>query len=126
MSRRRQERVTELIQQEISKRVPLLKDPGIGFITILAVRLSPDFNIARVYYSVLGTEEDKKRTQAALDRARSFFRHELKSLESLKYPPELFFVQDTSAEEAAKVLQVLSQLEQERQSDPSQAPRKTN
>ena len=34
MSRRRLERVTELIQQEISKKIPLLKDPGLGFITI--------------------------------------------------------------------------------------------
>jgi len=62
MSRRRQERVTELIHQEISKRIPLLKDPGIGFITILAVRLSPDFNQAKVFYSVLGTAEDRERT----------------------------------------------------------------
>jgi ribosome-binding factor A len=115
VSRRRQARVTELIQQEISKRIPLLKDPGIGFVTILAVRMTPDFNQAKVFYSVLGTEEDKERTQAALDRARSFFRAELRSLESLKYPPELIFVRDNSAEEAQKVLQVLSELEKERQ-----------
>ena len=55
MSIRRQERVTELIHQEISKKIPLLKDPGLGFITVLAVRLSADFKLAKVYYSVLGT-----------------------------------------------------------------------
>src|SRR5271157_3791262 len=59
MSIRRQERVTELIHQEISKRIPLLKDPGLGFITVLAVRLSADFNLAKVYYSVLGSEEER-------------------------------------------------------------------
>lgn len=117
MSRRRQERVTELIQQEISKRIPLLKDPGLGFITIIAVRMTPDFNQAKVYYSVLGGEEEKRRTQEALDRARPFFRAQLKSLESLKYPPEIQFVLDHSAEEAQKVLEVLSQLEKERKPD---------
>lgn len=117
MSRRRQERVTELIQQEISKRIPFLKDPGLGFITILAVRMTPDFNLAKVYYSVLGTDDDKQRTQDALERARPYFRAQLKHLESLKYPPDLQFVLDNSAEEAQKVFTVLAQLERERQAE---------
>src|SRR5579863_7243942 len=121
MSRRRQERVTELIQQEVSKQVLLLKDPGLGFITIVAVRLTPDFLQARVFYSVLGTREEQDRTRAALERARHHIRAQLRSLESLKTPPELTFVQDHSAEEAQKVLEVLSQLEKERQ-DPPPAP----
>jgi ribosome-binding factor A len=122
MSRRRQERVTELIQQEISKLVPLLKDPGIGFVTILAVRLTPDFNQAKVFYSVFGTEDEKRRTHEALERARTYFRAKLKSLENLKYPPELQFVADNSAEEAQNVLKLISQLEHERQSSDPDVP----
>ncbi len=114
MSRRRQERVTELIQQEISKLIPKLKDPGLGFITILAVRLSHDFNQAKVYYSVLGSDDERTRTQETLERAKGFFRAHLRKLENLKNAPELMFVFDNSAEEAQKVLNVLSQLEQER------------
>jgi ribosome-binding factor A len=116
MSRRRQERVTELIQQEISKRIPLLKDPGLGFITILAVRLTPDFNHAKIFYSVLGAEDERARTQLALDRAKAYLRSQLASLENLKFPPELTFVLDNSAEEAQKVFDVLNQLAKERQS----------
>jgi ribosome-binding factor A len=116
MSRRRQERVTELIQQEISKQVLLLKDPGLGFITILAVRLSADFNLAKVYYSVLGSEDERRRTQEALERAKFFFRRHLRSLENLKNAPDLMFMLDNSAEEAEKVLNVLQQLEKERES----------
>jgi ribosome-binding factor A len=116
MSRRRQERVTELIHQEISKQIPLLKDPGLGFITILAVRLSPDFKQARIYYSVLGSVEERTRTQATLERAKSFFRSHLGSLENLKCAPDLTFVMDHSAEEAQKIFELLSQLERERQS----------
>ena len=126
MSRRRQERVTELIQQEISKRIPLLKDPGLGFITILAVRMTPDFNQAKVYYSVLGTPDEKARTQATLERAKNFFRSQLGSLENLKFPPELIFVLDNSAEEAQKVFEVLNQLEKERQPDAPASQPKTD
>jgi len=119
MSIRRQERVTELIHQEISKRIPLLKDPGLGFITVLAVRLSADFALAKVYYSVLGSEEERRRTQEALERARPAIRAHLRSLENLKNAPDLMFVQDHSAEEAQRVLDVLSKLEKERQADPT-------
>ena len=115
MSIRRQERVTELIHQEISKMIPILKDPGLGFITILAVRLSPDFDQAKVFYSVLGTEDERRRTQEALDRAKPVIRMHLRSLENLKNAPELMFVLDNSAEEAQKVLEMLSALERERQ-----------
>jgi ribosome-binding factor A len=114
MSLRRRERVTELIQQEISKLIPHLKDPGIGFITILAVRLSADFTQAKVFYSVFGNAEDRTRSQEALDRAKPFFRAKLRALENLKNAPELLFVLDNSAEEAEQVLKVLNQLEEER------------
>jgi len=115
MSIRRQERVTELIHQEISKKIPLLKDPGLGFITVLAVRLSADFNLAKVYYSVLGSQDEQRRTQEALERAKGVIRAHLRSLENLKDAPDLMFVQDHSAEEAQRVLNVLSQLEKERE-----------
>ena len=119
MSRRRQERVTELIQQEISKQIPLLKDPGLGFITVLAVRLSADFNLAKVFYSVLGSDEERRRTQEALHRAKPVFRARLRTLENLKHAPELMFVLDHSAEEAQQVLSVLQELEKERQNQKS-------
>lgn len=125
MSRRRQERVTELIHQEVSKQIPLLKDPGLGFITILAVRITPDFNQAKVYYSVLGTEQERERTQAALDRARGFFRSQMRNLESLKHPPNLEFILDNSAEEAQKVFEVLSQIEKERNQGAEDHPSST-
>ena len=119
MSIRRLKRVTELIHQEISKKIPLLKDPGLGFITVLAVRLTADFKLAKVFYSVLGSEDEKRRSQEALERAKPVIRGHLRSLENLINAPDLLFVLDHSAEEAQKVLDVLSKLEKERQ---SQAP----
>ena len=107
MSIRRRERVTELIQQEISKKIPLLKDPGLGFITVLAVRLSADFNQAKVFYSVLGTDDERRKTQEALERAKGVIRGHLRSLENLKDAPDLMFVLDNSAGRSAKSSQCL-------------------
>ena len=122
MSIRRLERVTELIHQEISKKIPLLKDPGLGFITVLAVRLTNDFKQAKVFYSVLGSEEEKRHSQEALERARPAIRAHLRSLENLVDSPDLLFVLDNSAEEAQKVLDVLSKLEKERHEHPETPP----
>jgi ribosome-binding factor A len=118
MGIRRQERVTELIHQEISKKIPLLQDPGIGFVTVLAVRLSADFKLAKVFYSVLGTGDEVRRTQEALDRAKGLIRNHLRSLENLKEAPELMFVLDRTAEEAQNVLDVLAKLDEERKTNP--------
>jgi len=121
MSRRRQERVTELIRQEVSKHISRLNDPGIGLVTVLGVRLSPDFLTARVYYSILGSDEEKERAQKVLDKATFFIRAQLGKLENLKFSPEISFHQDESAEEASKVLGVIFELERERQRNPSPA-----
>jgi len=121
MGRRRQERVTELLHQEISKHVMRLQDPGVGLITILGVRLSPDFNQARVFYSVLGSQDEKERAQRVLDKCKSFIRGQLGKLESLKFPPELTFIFDSSAEEAQNVLGILNNLEKEREAHPPEA-----
>jgi len=123
MSLRRQERVTELIRQEISKHLTRLTDPGIGLITVLGVRLSPDFNQAQVYYSVLGSVDEKERAQKVLDKAIPFLRAQLGKLENLKNAPTISFHFDTSTEEASKVLGVLFELERERkQIDPHNPP----
>ena len=120
MGRRRLERVTELLHQEISKLVMRLQDPGIGLVTILGVRLSQDFTQARVIYSILGTLDEKERSQKVLNQCASFIRGQLGKLESLKFPPEIAFVLDTTGEEAQNVLTVLSDLEKERDAQPPQ------
>ena len=61
---------------------------------------------------------NKRRTQEALERAKPVIRAHLRSLENLKDAPDLMFVLDNSAEEAQHVLDVLSQLEKERDQNP--------
>ena len=95
-----------------------LQDPGIGLVTILGIRLSPDFNQARVFYSILGTADEKERSLKVLNKCAPFIRGQLGKLESLKFPPEITFVLDSTAEEAQSVLGVLNNLEKERDAPP--------
>ena len=62
-------------------------DPGIGFVTITRVQVTPDLQIARVYYTVLGDEKARRTTERALGRAAAFLRRQIGSRLRLKRVP---------------------------------------
>ena len=80
-----------------------MKDPRVGFTTVMDVRTSPDLRHARVYVSVLGDEEDKQETVGVLQRARGYLRARLGRDITLKYLPELHFELDRTLEQAARI-----------------------
>ena len=94
------EEISMIIQQEI-------KDPGLGFITIIDVKMTEDLKYAKVYYSVYGSEEEKERTAQALKRARNYIKHLLGDKVRMKYMPEITFVYDTDQEKAARIDEIL-------------------
>jgi ribosome-binding factor A len=101
---KRAERVGDLIKKEISQIIQYeLKDPGIGFVTITAVELSSDLKHAKVFYSVLGDEKNKKESSSALKRACGFIQHEMGRRLRLRYTPEVCFLFDSSVEYGAHI-----------------------
>ncbi|OVE78338.1 ribosome-binding factor A [bacterium F11] len=114
MASRRVARLNELIQQTVSRLALKLKDPQIGFLTITGAEVSPDISFARIFYSVLGSEEDKKNTASALDRAKYHVRRELARLENLKKVPEIEFTYDETVERADRVSRLLNTIKEER------------
>jgi ribosome-binding factor A len=109
---RRSERVNELLREEISAIVQRdLKDPRLGgLISITSVEVSPDFRHARVFVSVMGSEEQQKSTFKALHAAEGFMRHELRlRLKALRTVPELVFKPDTSIARAAELTDLVRQ-----------------
>jgi ribosome-binding factor A len=63
----RQRKLADLIKKEVSTTLEYkLKDPRKGFITITQVKVSGDLRIAFVYYTVLGEEDQRKRSAEAL------------------------------------------------------------
>ena len=65
----RMRKVNEILREVIAEEIVNLKDPRIGFVTVTGVDTSPDLRNACVFYSVLGSDEEQRDTQAALDSA---------------------------------------------------------
>lgn len=107
---RRTERVDQLLKEEIARVVrEEVKDPRIGFATVMDVASSPDLRHARVFVSVLGEEAEKQATLAALRQASGFVRARVGQAITLKYLPEIHFVLDRTLEQAARIEALLDE-----------------
>ncbi|RLE16351.1 MAG: 30S ribosome-binding factor RbfA [Actinobacteria bacterium] len=107
----RMRKVNELVREVVADAVRDLKDPRIGFLTITGAETSPDLRHAVVYYSVLGTDEEKKGTAVALRSAKSRIQSTLGSETRLRYTPVLDFKVDPSIDEGIRITQILADLE---------------
>lgn len=108
----RAERVGQEIHAAIADMLTrgLLRDPRIGFITVTGVKMSPDLRVARVYYSMLGTDAERKDTQEGLEAAKGFVRREVSSRLKLKFSPEIYFAWDESVSEGDKIDRLLREV----------------
>ena len=106
----RMRRVNESIRQVLSERLPELKDPRIGFVTVTGVVTATDLRQATVYVSVLGAERQREQTLRGLDAAHGVLQtaiaHELK----LKRTPQLAFEYDPSVERGVRMTQLIDDL----------------
>jgi ribosome-binding factor A len=112
MTSYRTDQVGEQVREEIMSIIRRdLKDPRIGFVSITAVRMSPDLRQARVRVSVLGDPEQKKTSLQGLISAKGVIRHELgRRLENLKFSPELRFELDPSIEYSVHINELLKEV----------------
>jgi ribosome-binding factor A len=111
----RQEKLGELIAAELSDLLRTrMKDPRVGFASITHVEVSGDLRHAKIFVSVLGSEDQQAATIQALKHATGFLRHELASRLVLRYMPALVFKLDTSIEKGTRVLQLIRELEQDK------------
>jgi len=108
----RPERVGQEIQAAIGQIISRgeLRDPRIGFITVTGVKVSPDLRVARVFYSMIGTEKEREETQKGLDAAKGYVRREVTSAVKLRVSPEIFFSFDESVGEGDKIDRLLREV----------------
>ncbi|HUG15209.1 MAG TPA: 30S ribosome-binding factor RbfA [Thermomicrobiales bacterium] len=122
MSGRRQERVGDLIRDEVSDIIRRdVNDPRLGFVTITRAELSPDLRYARLFVSVFADDAERKQTLEVLNRASSFIRRTLAPRLRMRSIPELSFRLDQSMEHAESVARILRELETDEPS-PATAP----
>jgi len=111
-------RVGDQIREELAELLSRhVKDPGLGFVTVQWVKVSPDLQNARVYYTVLGDARERKDTARALDRALPFLRREIAQRLRLRRAPELAFHYDESVERGERIEQLLDEIRQMPTSD---------
>jgi ribosome-binding factor A len=106
----------EVIQYE-------LKDPRVGFATVVGVEVTADLQIARVRISVMGTPDERRETMAALERAKGFLRRRLaEELNYLRFVPELRLILDTSVDYSLHIDELLRRAAEERADSPPRQP----
>ena len=119
MANTRPQKVAEQIRIELSQLLARdVHDPGIGFITLTRVSVTPDLQLARIYYSTLGDEKAQRETDKALHRASPFLRRQVAQRVRLRRVPELEFFFDKSVVHQDRVEQILQDLKAEADARP--------
>ena len=108
MSRHRDSRINEELRKEIADIIfREIKDPDLGFVSVVRVDTAHDLRTAKVYYSAMGTEEENKLTDKAMTRCSGFIRREVAHRLNLRNTPELTFIQDGSIEHGIRIAKIL-------------------
>lgn len=108
MSSLRIAKVQELMKQEVSQIILReLKDPRIGFVTVTKVDITPDLREARIYVSLMGTEEEKQASFAGLESSLGFVRREIGHRIKMRYTPQISFAVDTSLDYGTRIQTLL-------------------
>jgi len=108
------ERVTQAIKKEISQVIhEELKDPRLGFITIMRVDLAKDLRCAKIYFSVLGDDNRIKETKEGLASAQGYIRKLIAQRIKLRFVPEIIFKLDKSGEYSIHIQEELDKLKED-------------
>ena len=114
MGQLRIEKIQELMKQAISKIIlQELKDPRIGFVTVTQVEVSRDLSLAKVYISIMGSEEQIEGSWKGLQSSLGFIRREVGHRIRLRITPELRFVLDKSLDYSDHIQKLLLQIERD-------------
>jgi ribosome-binding factor A len=103
-------RANEVVLETLGDELERLSDPRLGFVTLTGVELNTDLRVADVYYTVLGSPEERVETAAGLESANSHLRSVVAREVRLKFAPELRFHEDPAAEHGARIEAILRDL----------------
>lgn len=111
MGEARQARVAEAVRAAVAEFLILnLANTTPGFISVSKAKMSPDLQIATIYFSIIGSDEDVAFSFKTLDKHKKRIRYHVGQEVPLKYVPELRFFLDDSQAYAAKINDVMRKL----------------
>ncbi|MEO6052108.1 MAG: 30S ribosome-binding factor RbfA [Pyrinomonadaceae bacterium] len=109
---RRPERLGEALKIEISEVVGFeLDDPRLEMVTVTEVEVSSDLRDTKVYVLIRGSEEEIDKALKSLRNASTFVRQQVAMNLDLRHAPHVHFVRDTAEENAARVGEILDDLD---------------
>jgi len=112
---RRPQRFAEQVQQEISMMISCdMKDRRVGFVTVTGIQMSADLRHAKIFVSLMGSEQEKEESLAALNHATGWMRHELGRRIRMRYLPDLVFWPDNSQEYGERIDRLLEEIREHR------------
>lgn len=110
----RADKVGEELRKIISRMlIEDLNDPGLGFVTITRIELTDDLRFAKVFYSVLGSPEQKKSTQEALQRHLPLIRRMVVERINMKYAMTIKFEADASIDHSFEIDSILKKIKEQ-------------
>ncbi len=104
-------RVADQIQRDLSDIIfSELKDPEVGMITITEVKVTPDYAIAKVFYTMLDDSAERlEQTQKSLNRASGFLRNELGKRLHIHTLPTLTFIYDSTIKDGIALMKLIEE-----------------
>jgi ribosome-binding factor A len=111
MATPRMRRINEVLREVVGAAMSELSDPRIGFVTVTSVETSPDLRAAKVYVSVLGSDEERKATMAGLHSSHGVLQAKIAAETRMKRTPTLSFHYDETVEQGMRISQLLAEEE---------------
>jgi ribosome-binding factor A len=116
---RRANRIGDLILREIADLLMTrVKDPRVQKTTVTGISVSQDLRYAKVFYSLIGTEQEILEAQRGLESATGFIKREIGLRMDLKYVPDIVFKHDPSLAEGDHMEKLLQKIKKEESSGP--------
>ena len=106
----RMRRVNDAVKEVLGRALLGLKDPRIGFVTITGVETSPDLRHAKVFVSVLGSEQKREKSLQGLEAAHGILQAKLAQELRMKRTPQLAFEYDPTVERGVRMTKLIDEL----------------
>lgn len=109
MTAPRMRRINEVLREVIGAAIADLSDPRIGFVTVTSVETSPDLRAAKVYVSVLGSEQEQADTLEGLRSSHGVLQSKIAAETRMKRTPTLSFRYDETVEQGMRISRLLDE-----------------
>ena len=116
----RTEKLRQLLKEEVSDILRHeIKDPRLGFFTIIDTEITSDLQHAKVFVSIMGTPEEQEQSMDVLKHAQHFVRQQLGKRVRMKTLPDVQFQQDETVDQGVRILELLEEIKRDEQDEQS-------